>query len=41
MKKIISILLTMVLIMGLFTGCGTNTGTVESGKAAPSTELNI
>jgi len=43
MKKLISVLLTIFIIMGLFTGCGgTDTGSsVESGKASPSTELNI
>ena len=42
MKKLISMLLALILITGLLTGCGgTNTGPVENGKAEPSTELNI
>lgn len=43
MKKTISILLTMVLIMGIFTGCAdknTDSGS-DSGKSGSSKELNI
>lgn len=43
MKKVISILLTVILIMSIFTGCaGTNESSSSGGdKSAESTELNI